>query len=134
MRIFVLILFLILSNCSTPEKIIKFEPHLETGCSNVRETKERLICISKMIKQLEDIRNSKIIIVEKKKLERIDQRYSMFSTLYCFTDKEEKEKFLCFESKKEEYDPTLGGIVIDYSSKIGVGFILGIVTGIGVLK
>ena len=134
MKIFVLVLFLILSNCATPEKITKFNPSLETGCSNIEQTKERLICVSKMIKQLEDIRNSKIIIVEKKKLERVDQRYSMFSTLYCFTDIEEKEKFLCFESKKEEYDPTLVGIIIDYSSKIGVGFTIGIVTGIGVLK
>lgn len=130
MKIIVLILTLILSNCSTPEKIINYNPSVNSGCSAIVESKDRILCISKMIKQLEDIRNSKIIITEKKKIERINQKYSLFSTTYCFSDKEEKEKYLCFESKKEEYDPTLTGIIMDYSVKIGGGFIIGFVTGV----
>ena len=74
------------------------------------------------------------IIVEKKKIQRIDQRYSLFNTTYCFSDVEEKEKYLCFDSEKEEYDPTLMGIVIDYSTKVGVGFIIGVTTGISIVK
>jgi len=134
MKTIVLILMLLLSNCSTPEKVTKYNPSFNSGCSKIVESKDRLLCISKMIKQLEDIRNSKIIIVEKKKIERVDQRYSLFNTTYCFSDMEEKEKYLCFDSEREEYDPTLAGIIIDYSTKIGAGFIIGIATGIGVVK
>lgn len=134
MKIIVLILILFLNNCNTPEKITRFNPTVNEGCSKVIESKERLLCISKMIKQLEDIRNSKIIIVEKKNINRVDQRYSLFRTTYCFSDQTEKEKYLCFDSEKEEYDPTLVGIIIDYSTKIGGGFILGVATGIGILK
>jgi predicted small secreted protein len=134
MKIIALILLLFLSNCSTPEKVTKFNPSINTGCSKVIESKERLLCISKMIKQLEDIRNSKIIITEKENIKRIDQRYSLYRTTYCFSDQDEKEKYLCFESEKEEYDPTLTGIIIDYSVKIGGGFVIGFVTGVGVVK
>lgn len=130
MKIFVLLVTLILSNCSTPEKIVKYNPTIENGCSAITESKERLVCISKMVKQLEDIRNSKIIIVDKKKVSRIDETYSSFKTTYCFTDQTEKDKFLCFESIKEEYDPTFIGIVFDYSKKIGFGFVVGLVTGL----
>lgn len=134
MKIIVLILMLFLNNCSTPEKITKFNPSINNGCSRITESKERLLCISKMIKQLEDIRNSKIIILEKQNIKRIDERYSLFKTTYCFSDQNEKENFLCFESEKEEYNPTLTGLIIDYSVKIGGGFIIGFVTGIVVLK
>ena len=82
MKTIVLILMLLLSNCSTSEKITKYNPSFNVGCSKIVESKDRLLCISKMIKQLEDIRNSKIIIVEKKKIERVDQRYSLFNTTF----------------------------------------------------
>ena len=129
-----LVLTLILNNCSTSEKVTSYNPSVHSGCSAIIESKDRILCISKMVKQLEDIRNSKIVIVEKKKIERVDQKYSLFSTTYCFSDKEEKEKYLCFESKKEEYDPTLTGIIMDYSIKIGGGFIIGFVTGVVSVK
>lgn len=130
MKIIVLILSLIIGNCSTPEKITKYNPTIEKGCSAITDSKERLLCISKMVKQLEDIRNSKIVIIDKKKIARIDESYSSFTTTYCFTDLNEKEKFLCFESTKEEYDPTFIGVVFDYSKKIGFGFVIGLVTGL----
>ena len=130
MKIIVLILAILISNCSTPEKITNYSPNLSVGCSNITESKERLLCISKMVKQLEDIRNSKIIVVSKKKNERINESFSSFTTIYCFSNKDEKEKFLCFESTKEEYDPTLLGIIFDYTKKIGFGFVIGLVTGL----
>lgn len=130
----VLTIILFLSNCSTPEKLIKYNPSPINGCAAVTEVKERFNCISKMVKQLEDIKNSKITISEKIKLERVDQKYSLFRTTYCFTDLNEKEKFLCFDSTKEEYDPTLTGIIMDYSVKIGGGFIIGFATGVSVVK
>jgi hypothetical protein len=133
MKTFVLILslFVLLSNCATEEKLItQYNPTLQKGCSAIVESKERLLCISKMIKQLEDIRNSKIIIADKKKNQRVNEIFVSYTTTYCFSDTKEEEKYLCFESTKDEYDPTVVGIVLDYSKKVGLGFILGVAVGV----
>ena len=132
MKFFALILslFLFLNNCKSNEQIIKYNPTPTVGCSMIIDSKERLLCISKMIKQLEDIKNSKIIIVDKKENKRVDEIYVSYTITYCFTDKEEKERYLCFDSLRDEYNPTFLGIVIDYSKKVGFGFLIGAIVGV----
>jgi hypothetical protein len=86
-----------------------------------------------LVKQLENIQNAKIVI-EKQKLDRVDQEYVNYKSIYCFADNSGKEKYLCFETIKKEYDPTVIGIVIDWSKKLGIGGAIGFVSGVYIFK
>jgi len=103
------------------------------GCSEYSQTTQRLACISGLVKQLENIQNAKIII-EKQKLNRIDNEYVNYKSIYCFADNSGKEKYLCFESIKKEYDPTIIGVVLDWSKKLGIGGVIGFATGVYVFN
>lgn len=137
MKRIIIIFTLILINCNTFNNVSQnnfssnTEPSNLTGCSQIQIIKDRLICIGKLTKQLEDIRNANIKI-EKEKIERIDQKYVKYKYNYCFTDND-KNKLLCFDSIHIDYEPTTLSIVYDFSLKFGLGFIVGIMTGIYII-
>lgn len=130
MKLF-LILFLVLVNCTTAPKKPEFLPSEQSGCSGITETKNRLACIGRLLRQLEGIRNAKIV-VSTEDLDRIDMEYINSLETYCFTSPDETEKFLCFESKTVKYDPTTLGKIYSFGVKFGFGFLIGIVTGVAV--
>ena len=126
-----LFMFVFLSNCSTTttKSEVTYKPNEITGCSSISDVKARLKCIGELVKQIEDIRNSKIA-TNKEKLERIDSRFVKYKTTYCLTNKNESEKYLCFDSFEEVYEPTTGATFVDLLSKLGIGFVFGIATGV----
>lgn len=129
MKTFVLLsILLLISNCSSLNENIVYHPSSGIGCSEYSETTKRLGCIANLVKQLENIQNAKII-VEKKKMDRVNHEYVNYKSIYCFSDSTGKEKYLCFESTKPEYDPTILGIVFDWSKKLGIGGLIGFATG-----
>jgi len=133
-HIIILSLFLI-SNCTTFKDVIEkdqYEISNSQGCSSISIVKDRLNCIGKLVKQLEEIRNA-IITVDKEIVIRENERYVKYKYTYCFTDKE-SNKLICFNTIKSEYDPTLIGKVYDFSIKFSLGFLVGITTGITSIK
>lgn len=130
MKPFLISLFLFCA-CSTQPKKIEYSPSSQVGCMNIQEVKTRLACIGRLVKQLEGIRNA-VISVEVENLERIDSEYINTKETYCFTSQETGEKYLCFETQVAKYDPTTLGKIYSFGIKFGFGFIVGIVTGIGI--
>jgi hypothetical protein len=130
-KILVLFTFVFLSNCAsvTSKNEITYKPSESTGCSSLSEVKARLKCIGELVKQIEDIRNSKIS-TNKEKIERIDNRFVKYRTTYCLTDKKESEKYFCFDSYEELYEPTTEAKFVDLLSKLGIGFVFGVATGV----
>jgi hypothetical protein len=130
-KILGLFTFVFLSNCSSTisKNEITYKPSESTGCSSLSEVKARLKCIGELVKQIEDIRNSKIS-TNKEKMERIDNRFVKYRTTYCLTDKKESEKYFCFDSYEELYEPTTEAKIVDLLSKLGIGFVFGIATGV----
>lgn len=131
MKYIIIVLMLSLNNCNTLQPVIqdeKNEPSSNTGCSSINIVKDRLVCIGKLTKQLEEIRNAKVIL-EKEKLKREDERYVKYKYTYCFTDKEDV-KLICFDTYKLEYEPTSMGLFYDFGLKFGFGFLIGLATGI----
>lgn len=127
----VLSMFVYLNNCSSSEikNQISYTPNDSIGCSSITEVKSRLKCIGELIKQVEDIKNSKIA-TSKEKLERIDSRYVKYKTTYCLTNKKESEKYLCFDSFEEVYEPTTTATITNLLTRVGLGFMFGIITGV----
>lgn len=115
--------------CSSPERKLNLIPSAINGCTNVPEVRNRLACIGRLVKQLERIHNAEVT-VEIKDLDRIDSEYVNTLELYCFTSKDTKEKFLCFESEMPRYDPTLIGRVVTFGKQFGLGLVIGFVTGL----
>lgn len=134
MKLITILLSFLIINCQTINPIIQKNESIEIsnneGCSSIKIVKDRLSCIGKLVKQLEEIKNSRITI-NKEVLIREDERYVKYKYTYCFTDKD-NNKLICFDMIKSEYDPTLMSKVYDFSLKFGLGFILGIVTGISI--
>lgn len=131
-KILVLFTFVFLSNCSTNVSNLNevtYRPNESFGCSKIEDVKLRLKCIGELVKQIEDIRNSKIV-ANKEKLDRIDRKYVRYKTTYCLTDKSEKEKFYCFDAIEEVYEPTASSNLIDLGIRMGLGFVFGIATGV----
>lgn len=131
-RTLVLFTFVFLSNCSTTSSNINevtYRPNESFGCSKIEDVKLRLKCIGELVKQIEDIRNSKVV-ANKEKLDRIDRKHVRYKTTYCLTDKSEKEKFYCFDAIEEVYEPTTSSNLIDLATRIGLGFVIGLATGV----
>ena len=130
-HIIILSLFLI-SNCATIDPVLQknesFQISNNEGCSSIQIVKDRLSCIGKLVKELEEIKNSRITI-KKEQVNREDEKYVKYKYTYCFTDKE-RNKLFCFDILKSEYDPTLLGKIYNFSIKFGLGFLVGITTGI----
>jgi len=128
MKYLVLILFLTI-NCASVDTKINYEPSIESGCASIQETKARLSCISKMLKTLEGIRNAKISVSEKEG-DRVDSEFVSIVETYCFTNKEETESFLCFESRgKLKYKPTFIGQLQSFGWK----FLSGLAAGVALI-
>lgn len=128
----VLFTFVSLSNCSTTisnTNEVTYRPNELFGCSSVSEIKTRLKCIGEMVKLLEDIKNSKVI-ANKEKLDRIDRKHVRYKTTYCLTNNQEKEKYFCFDAIEEVYEPTTSSALIDLGTRIGLGFFIGLITGV----
>jgi len=126
---YLIVLFLFLFvHCSSTEKRIEYKPSVESGCANISVTKDRLNCISKMIKTLEGIRNAKISVTSVDG-ERYDSEFVNTVETYCFTNVDESEKYLCFDAQVLKYDPTIMGKIKSFVFKFGLGFTFGIVTG-----
>lgn len=134
MKLIIILLSFLIINCHTINPTIQKNESIEIsnneGCSSIKIVKDRLSCIGKLVKELEEIKNSRISI-NKEVLIRENERYVKYKYTYCFTDKD-SNKLICFDIIKSEYDPTLMSKVYDFSLKFGLGFILGIVTGISI--
>jgi len=131
MKFIITLLTLSLINCNTLKPAIQEdvnEPSSNTGCSSITIVKDRLTCIGKLTKQLEEIRNAHITL-EKEKIKREDEKYVKYKYKYCFTDKDDI-KLICFDTYKTEYDPTTLGLMYDFGLKFGFGFVVGLATGI----
>lgn len=134
MKLIIILLSFLIINCHTINPTIQKNESIEIsnneGCSSIKIVKDRLSCIGKLVKELEEIKNSRISI-NKEVLIRENERYVKYKYTYCFTDKD-SNKLICFDIIKSEYDPTLMSKVYDFSLKFCLGFILGIVTGISI--
>lgn len=131
MKFIIILLTLNLINCSTFKPVTQEdinEPSSNSGCSSITVVKDRLTCIGKLTKQLEEIRNARITL-EKEKIKREDEKYVKYKYKYCFTDKDDI-KLICFDTYKTEYDPTPLGLMYDFGLKFGFGFVVGLATGI----
>ena len=66
-----LLILLFVINCASTEDAIKYEPSPTVGCSGIENVKDRLKCIGRLVQELENIKNAKVV-VEVQKLDRID--------------------------------------------------------------
>ena len=103
MRQLFLALFLI--GCQTQEVKVSYTPSETVGCIGIIAVKDRLKCIGDLVRQLENIKNAKIT-VDSEVLRRIDSETVLTLETYGFVG-EKEAKYLCFQTERETYDPTL---------------------------
>ncbi len=101
-------------------------PDFKVGCSNV-DGKDRAKCISKLLDELEDIKNSNVKAT-KIKSERIDEDYVRVVYKYCLVSEDGLGRELyCFEETSEEYQPSPWGTVKRNLFVSGIGFSIGVI-------
>lgn len=122
---------LLLSNCSTTSHVevkkATYDP--VSGCSSYVTNSERLRCISELVSVFEDVQNSDVSY-SNVSVQRNSDEYVTYVDRYCYESKRTKKHYLCFEVSTKKYEPTPGYVLRALLKHVGVGFLVGVLTGV----